>query len=113
MSDSIQLGGSSKRFDSGWEKVCAIDKGIPQQFCREFQRVSPDFAKFLIEFPFGDVNFRPSLDSHSRELAIVSAITALGHVQPQLRLHLHAALNAFSTFGTVLREIEASLAGVQ
>jgi len=139
MSDSIKKISASKRFDSGWEKIRKIDKGILQQFYRELQEISPDFAKFLVEFPFGDVYSRPSLDNRSRELAIVSAIAALGHAQPQLRLHLHAAinvgctheelievlmmtsvysgfpaaLNAFSTFGSVLREIEAPLAGVQ
>jgi len=134
MSDSMHLRDSSSRFDSGWKKITEIDGGILQQFYRDLLTISPDFAKFLVEFPFGDVYSRPSLDNRRRELAIVSAIAALGHAQPQLRLHLHAALNvgctreelvevlmmtavysgfpaalnAFATFGAVLEDVEAS-----
>ena len=121
------------RFKKGWEKIKEIDKGILQDFYRSLLNISPDFARHLVQFPFGDIYSRPALDSRRRELAIVSAIAALGHAQPQLRLHLHAAikvgctrdelaevlmmtavysgfpaaLNAFATFGSVLKEVEA------
>lgn len=122
-----------ERFEKGWEKITEIDDGILQQFYRDLLKISPDFARHLVQFPFGDIYSRPTLDSRRRELAIVSAIAALGHAQPQLRLHLHAAikvgcsreeltevlmmtavysgfpaaLNAFATFGSVLKEAEA------
>lgn len=44
MSDSIQPGGSSKRFDSGWEKICPIDKGMLQQFYRDLQEIEAPLA---------------------------------------------------------------------
>jgi 4-carboxymuconolactone decarboxylase len=122
-----------ERFKKGWEKIKEIDKGILQDFYKHLLNISPDFARHLVQFPFGDIYSRPALDSRRRELAIVSAIAALGHAQPQLRLHLHAAikvgctrdelaevlmmtavysgfpaaLNAFATFGSVLKEVEA------
>ncbi len=55
--------------------------------------VAPDLARYTIEFPFGDIYRRPGLDLKSRELATVAALTALGNAQPQLAVHLHAALN--------------------
>ena len=36
---------------------------------------------------------RPGLDLKSRELATVAALTALGHCQPQLNVHINGALN--------------------
>ncbi|MBC7860259.1 MAG: carboxymuconolactone decarboxylase family protein [Burkholderiaceae bacterium] len=121
---------NDERFEKGWNKIKEIDGGILQQFYRDLLDISPDFARQLVQFPFGDVYSRPALDNQKRELAIVSAIAALGHAQPQLRLHLHAAikvgctreelnevlmmtavysgfpaaLNAFATFGSVLAE---------
>ncbi|WP_342707909.1 carboxymuconolactone decarboxylase family protein [Desulfomicrobium apsheronum] len=37
------------------------------------------------------------LDLKSREIAVVAALTALGTAGPQLRIHLHAALNVGCT----------------
>jgi 4-carboxymuconolactone decarboxylase len=55
--------------------------------------IAPDFARYLIEFPFGDIYSRPGLDLRSREIAVVAALTALGNATPQLKVHLQAALN--------------------
>lgn len=55
--------------------------------------IAPDFARYLIEFPFGDIYSRPGLDLKSREIAVVAALTALGTATPQLKVHLRAALN--------------------
>tara|TARA_Y100001951_G_scaffold104936_1_gene118704 strand:+ start:2530 stop:2844 length:315 start_codon:yes stop_codon:yes gene_type:complete len=55
--------------------------------------IAPDFARYLVEFPFGDIYSRPGLDLKSREIAVVAALTALGNAAPQLRVHVHGALN--------------------
>jgi alkylhydroperoxidase/carboxymuconolactone decarboxylase family protein YurZ len=48
--------------------------------------IAPDFARLLIEFPFGDISSRPGLDLKSREIAVVAALTALGSALPQLKV---------------------------
>lgn len=55
--------------------------------------VAPDFARLLIEFPFGDVYSRPGLALRDREIATVAALTAIGHAPAQLKVHVQAALN--------------------
>ena len=55
--------------------------------------ISPDLARMVIEFPFADVYPRPGLDLKVRELITVAALTAMANCQPQLKVHLHAALN--------------------
>lgn len=54
--------------------------------------ISPEFADLLIEFPFGDVYSRPDLDLTSREIATVSALTAMGTAAPQLKVHVQLPL---------------------
>jgi 4-carboxymuconolactone decarboxylase len=58
--------------------------------------IAPDFGRYLVEC-FGDIYSRPGLDLKSREIAVVAALTALGTAGPQLRVHLHAALNVGCT----------------
>ena len=48
---------------------------------------------WLIFFPFGDIYSRPALDLKSREIAVIAALTALGNAAPQLKVHIHGALN--------------------
>lgn len=55
--------------------------------------IAPDFARCLIEFPFGDIYARPGLDLRSREIAVVAALTAMGNATPQLKVHIEGALN--------------------
>jgi len=59
----------------------------------------------MIEFPFGDIYTRPQLDLKSREIAVVAALTALGNAQPQLKVHLHGALNVGCTRDEVVETI--------
>lgn len=54
---------------------------------------APDFAIYLIEFPFGDICSRPGLDLKARQIATVAALTALGRATPQLNVHIGGALN--------------------
>jgi 4-carboxymuconolactone decarboxylase len=46
-----------------------------------------------VEFAFGDIYSRPGLTLRDREIATVAALTAMGTATPQLKVHLHAALN--------------------
>jgi 4-carboxymuconolactone decarboxylase len=55
--------------------------------------IAPDFARYVIEFPFGDIYSRPGLDLRSREVATIAALTALGNAVPQLKVHIEAGLN--------------------
>ncbi len=59
--------------------------------------IAPDLARFVMEFAYGDIYSRPGLDLKSREIATVSALTALGNCAPQLKSHINGALNAGCT----------------
>jgi 4-carboxymuconolactone decarboxylase len=87
----------NERYQRGLAKLNEIDGEQGQKVIDRLAGISPDFARMLIEFPFGDVYSRPGLDLKSREIATVAALTALGNAAPQLKVHIHAALNVGCT----------------
>ncbi len=84
---------STERYDRGWRKLQEIDGEAGERVIDSLKDIAPDFARYLIEFPFGDIYSRPGLDLKSREIATVAALTALGNAAPQLKVHIQAALN--------------------
>lgn len=68
---------NSQRFESGLNKLSEIDGEAGQKVIDSLEAISPDLAKYTIEFPFGDIYQRPGLDLKSREIATVAALTAL------------------------------------
>ncbi|MFA5263080.1 MAG: carboxymuconolactone decarboxylase family protein, partial [Opitutaceae bacterium] len=68
-----------------------------QRVVDALQSVAPDLARYTIEFPFGDVYSRSGLTLKEREIATMAALAALGNAQPQLKVHIHGALNVGCT----------------
>ncbi len=87
----------SSRYSRGWEKLREIDGQAGERVVASLSDIAPDFAKYLIEFPFGDIYSRPQLDLKTREIGVVAALTALGNAAPQLKVHIHGALNVGCT----------------
>src|SRR5690606_24476052 len=85
--------GAPDRYERGPEKPREIDGAAGQAVDDSLADIAPDFARYLIEFPFGDIYARPGLSTRDREIAVVAALAALGHAQPQLGVHVQAALN--------------------
>lgn len=56
-------------------------------------KTSPDLARLLVQYPFGQVYPRRGLDLKTRELTALAALAALGNARPQLKMHVHGALN--------------------
>lgn len=81
------------RYSRGLEKLKEIDGEAGERVVQSLKDIAPDLARYVIEFPFGDVYSRPRLDLKSREIATVAALTALGNAAPQLKVHIYASLN--------------------
>ncbi len=95
----------SSRYSRGWEKLREIDGQAGERVIASLSDIAPDFAKYLIEFPFGDIYSRPQLDLKAREIGVVAALTALGNAAPQLKVHIHGALNVGCTRDEVVEII--------
>jgi len=81
------------RLARGQRMLAAIDGSAGEHVVASLADIAPDFARYLLEFPFGDIYARPGLDLRSREIATIAALTAIGHAQPQLKVHVAAGLN--------------------
>jgi 4-carboxymuconolactone decarboxylase len=86
-----------ERFERGLRRLREIDGEQVGHVVAGLQDIAPDFATYLIEFPFGDIYSRPGLDLRSRQIATVAALTVLGTAPAQLRVHIHGALNVGCT----------------
>lgn len=84
---------NDERYARGWEKLKEVDGQAGENVIESLKNIAPDFARLLIEFPFGDIYSRPGLDLKVRELAVVAALTAMGNAAPQLKVHIHGARN--------------------
>jgi 4-carboxymuconolactone decarboxylase len=81
------------RYERGRAQLKQMLGTTGEQALENIAGVSPDMARYVVEFVFGDVHTRPGLDVKTREITAVAALTALGNAAPQLRAHLHGALN--------------------
>jgi len=102
--NETQHSSDSVRYSRGWEKLREIDGKAGENVIAALADLAPDFARLLIEI-FGDIYSRPQLDLKSREIAVVAALTALGNATPQLKVHIHAALNVGLTRDEVVEII--------
>jgi len=84
---------SKDRYERGLKKLKEVDAKAGEQVIERLKDIAPDLARYIIEFPFGDVYNRPGLDLKSREIATVAALTTLGNAISQLKLHINGALN--------------------
>ena len=76
---------TNDRYRRGWEKLKEVDGEAGERVIESLKDIAPDFARLLIECPFGDIYSRPGFDLKSREIAVVAALTALGNAAPQLK----------------------------
>lgn len=84
---------TSERYTIGREMLQRVDGKGGDAVVNSLKDIAPDFARYLIEFPFGDIYARRGLDLRSREIATIAALTALGNAAPQLKVHIAAGLN--------------------
>lgn len=95
----------SERFITGQKMLQKVDGKGGDAVVESLQDIAPDFARYLLEFPFGDIYSRPGLDLRRREIATVAALTALGNAAPQLKVHIGAALHVGLTQDEIVEVI--------
>jgi 4-carboxymuconolactone decarboxylase len=81
------------RLERGTRALSEIDGEAGERVVSALADIAPDFARYLLEFPFGDIYSRPGLDLRAREIATIAALTAIGNATPQLKVHIEAGLN--------------------
>lgn len=95
----------SERFITGQKMLQQVDGKGGEAVVESLKDIAPDFARYLLEFPFGDIYARPGLDLRSREIATVAALTAMDNAAPQLKVHIGAALHVGLTQDEIVEVI--------
>jgi 4-carboxymuconolactone decarboxylase len=65
---------------------------VADNLLREYESVAPDFARYLVEFAFGEIYARPG-DLRQRELVAIASLATQGGCDRQLETHVHGAFN--------------------
>lgn len=76
----------------GWKELTAINGPRGEQTVATIRETSPLLAETLIDHAFGAVFAPTTLSRRERELVTIGILGAIGGAEPQLRIHLEAAL---------------------
>ncbi|WP_138495865.1 carboxymuconolactone decarboxylase family protein [Paenibacillus pinistramenti] len=93
------------RYSRGWYKLMQIDGEGGERVIESLKEIAPDLGTYIVEFAFGDIYSRDTLDARQRQLITVSSLTALGGCEPQLEVHINASLNVGLTPDEVVEAI--------
>ncbi len=93
-STSTETGSTrQERFDRGLAVLTAVDGEAGQRVVDSLADVHPELAHQIVAWGFGEIYSRPGLEPRDRQLVTLGMLTALGGCEPQLEVHLNAALN--------------------
>ncbi len=93
------------RYTQGWDKLKDIDGEAGEKVKGHLKEVAPALGRCTIEFAFSDLYARSGLILRSREMATIAVLTVLGNAQPQLKMHIHRALDVGCTRTEVVEVI--------
>lgn len=81
------------RFERGMELLNSIDGRGGEAVIRSLEGIAPDLGRYIVEFAFGDIYSRKGLSLREREMATLASLLTAGGCEPQLEVHINAALN--------------------
>src|SRR5690242_17230123 len=95
----------SERFERGLEVLTRIDGDAGQKVIDSLADVSPELGHQVVAWGFGDIYDRPGLAPRDRQLVTLGMLTALGGCEPQLEVHVNAALNVGLTSEEIIEAL--------
>lgn len=81
------------RYERGAAVLAAVDGVGGQRVVDALADIAPALAHHVVAYGFGEVYARPGLTPPHRQLVTLGILTALGGCEPQLEVHINAALN--------------------
>ncbi len=87
------------------ERFREVDGKGGEKAVKDLEGLVPEIRRYIVEYPFGDIYSRPGLDLRTRELAAIASLVSMGGCEPQLRVHVHAALNVGAKRGEIIEVI--------
>jgi 4-carboxymuconolactone decarboxylase len=81
------------RHEHGREILDAIDGEAGARVIDSLADIAPELGHQIVAWGFGEIYARPGLEPRDRQLVTLGMLTALGGCEPQLDVHINAALN--------------------
>ncbi|SEO70565.1 4-carboxymuconolactone decarboxylase [Paenibacillus sophorae] len=94
-----------ERRERGLAKLQEIDGAHGEAVADSLADIAPLLAEQIIEFAFGEIYSRSALSSKQRQLVTLGALTAQGGCEPQLHVHLNAAIRVGLTKQEVIEAL--------
>jgi 4-carboxymuconolactone decarboxylase len=82
-----------QRYEHGRSVLDEIDGAAGVNVIESLADISPELAHQVVAWGFGEIYSRPALAPRDRQLVTLGMLTALGGCEPQLDVHVNAALN--------------------
>ncbi len=82
-----------QRFARGKEVLDAVDGVAGANVIDALAEVAPGLGHQVVAWGFGEIYSRSGLEPRDRQLVTLGMLTALGGCEPQLDVHINAALN--------------------
>lgn len=82
-----------QRFECGKAVLDTVDGTAGAKVIEALSDISPELAHQVVAWGFGEIYARPALEPRDRQLVTLGMLTALGGCEPQLDVHINAALN--------------------
>ncbi|MEV4555408.1 carboxymuconolactone decarboxylase family protein [Kitasatospora sp. NPDC049285] len=75
------------------EVLGRVDGEVGRRVVESLDDISPELGHQIVAWGFGEIYSRPQLVPRDRQLVTLGMLTALGGCEPQLEVHVNAALN--------------------
>ena len=82
-----------QKYEHGLTVLRQIDGEAGQRVVDSLADVSPELGHQVVAWAFGEMYARPALAARDRQLVTLGMLAALGGCEPQLEVHVNAALN--------------------
>jgi 4-carboxymuconolactone decarboxylase len=82
-----------EKYEHGLQVLRQIDGEAGQRVVDSLADISPELGHQIVAWGFGEIYARPGLAPRDRQLVTLGILTALGGAEPQLEVHINAALN--------------------
>ncbi|PSL78994.1 carboxymuconolactone decarboxylase [Variovorax sp. WS11] len=93
------------RYNQGLRAFTRVMPVEASTYLAPFEAVSPELAKWAIEFGFGDILAREHLEAWLRHMVVAVMLATLGNREDVLSLHLRAAMIAGATRGQIIEAL--------
>lgn len=97
---------TSPKYERGKKVLEELTKNPLSETKPDYQQFSPEIETFLKEHLFADIFERDVLSFQQRELITVSALIALGNVEPMLKGHLGICIKQGLTKDQLIQVVE-------